>query len=93
MKRPDAIHTPKSDCVIGGVIKETRLVQVRPKGESVKLPRADAGLHFESVKTQTDIWALRTSMRRPEPYSISCLPALNLIQFRLSPVLTSRNAD
>src|SRR2546427_5564625 len=30
----------------------------------------------------------RTSIRRPEPYSISCLPALNLIQFRSSPVPT-----
>ena len=58
LERPDAVHTPKSDCVIGGVIKETGLVQVRPKGESVNLPRADAGLYLESVKTQTDIWAL-----------------------------------
>src|SRR6476660_2067675 len=27
----------------------------------------------------------RTSIRRTEPYSISCLPALNLIQFRSPP--------
>src|SRR6266702_6229332 len=44
--------------MIGGVIKKTRLVQVRSHGEAVNLPRADAGLYFESVKAQPDIRAL-----------------------------------
>ena len=34
----------------------------------------------------------RTSMRRPEPYSISCLPTLTLIHVRSFPVPTSKNA-
>src|SRR6266550_5249012 len=44
--------------MIGRVIKEARLVQVRPHGEAVNLPRPDAGLYLESVKTQADIWTL-----------------------------------
>src|ERR1700692_1150148 len=44
--------------MIRNVIEEARLVQVRPHGEAVNLPRSDAGLYFESVKTQADIWAL-----------------------------------
>src|SRR6266550_8330674 len=44
--------------MIGRVIKEARLVQVRPHGEAVNLPRADPGLYLESIKTQADIWAL-----------------------------------
>src|SRR5258706_3544586 len=44
--------------MIGYVIKKPRPVQVRSHGESVNLPRADAGLHLESVKTQADIRAL-----------------------------------
>jgi len=45
---------------------------------TVNSARADAGLDLESVKTQADIWASRTSISRPEPYSISCLAGLNL---------------
>src|SRR5207245_8786842 len=48
---------PKSDCMIRRVIKKARLVQVGPHGEAVNLPRSDAGLYLESVKTQPDIWA------------------------------------
>src|SRR5882757_8815774 len=44
--------------MIRNVIEEARLVQVRPHGEAINLPRADAGLYLESVKTQADIWAL-----------------------------------
>src|SRR5438874_13745121 len=44
--------------MIGRVIKEARLVQVRSHGEAVNLPRSDAGLYLESVKTQADIWTL-----------------------------------
>src|SRR6476646_698255 len=44
--------------MIRNVIEETRLVQVRPQSETVNLPRADAGLYRESVKTQADIWTL-----------------------------------
>src|SRR5437899_3698011 len=44
--------------MIRNVIEEARLVQVRPNGEAVNLPRADAGLYLESVKTQADIWTL-----------------------------------
>src|SRR5216684_8699785 len=57
-ERPDGIHTPESDRMIRNVIEETRLVQVGSHGEAVNLPRADAGLYLESVKTQADIWAL-----------------------------------
>src|SRR5258707_2180915 len=44
--------------MIRNVIEEARLVQIRPHGEAIKLPRSDAGLYLESVKTQADIWAL-----------------------------------
>src|SRR6266567_5079908 len=44
--------------MIRNVIEEARLVQVRPHGEAVNLPRADAGLYLESVKAQADIRAL-----------------------------------
>src|SRR5229473_706347 len=44
--------------MIRNVIEEARLVQVRPHGEAVNLPRSDAGLYLESVKTQADIWTL-----------------------------------
>src|SRR5438128_12674684 len=44
--------------MIRNVIEEARLVQVRPHGEAVNLPTADAGLYLESVKTQADIWTL-----------------------------------
>src|SRR6266404_2122263 len=44
--------------MIGRVIKEARLVQVRSHGEAVNLPRSDPGLDLESVKTQPDIWTL-----------------------------------
>src|SRR5882724_1005526 len=44
--------------MIRNIIEEAWLVQVRPHGEAVNLPRADAGLYLESVKTQADIWAL-----------------------------------
>src|SRR5229473_1098921 len=54
----DAVYAPKSDRVVWDVIEEARLVQVRSHGEGVNLPRADAGLHLESVKTQADIWTL-----------------------------------
>src|SRR6185369_9223212 len=54
----DAIHAPESDRMIRNVIEEARLVQVRPHGEAVNLPRSDAGLYLESVKTQPDIRAL-----------------------------------
>src|SRR5216684_1444872 len=57
-QRSDAIHAPKSDCMIGSVIKKTRLVQVRSHGEAVNLPRSDAGLYLESVKTQADLRTL-----------------------------------
>src|ERR1700722_12224966 len=43
--------------MIRNVIEEARLVQVRPHGEAVNLPTADAGLYFESVKTQPYIRA------------------------------------
>src|SRR6266568_177083 len=57
-QRSDAVHAPKSDFMIGGVIKKTGLVQVRSHREAVNLPRADAGLYLESVKAQPDIRAL-----------------------------------
>src|ERR1700688_2938524 len=57
-ERSDAIHAPKSDCMIRCVIKKARLVQVRSHGEGVNLPRADTCLHLESIKTQADIWTL-----------------------------------
>src|SRR6266478_1831642 len=57
-ERPDAVHSPESDRMIRNVIEEARFVQVRPHGEAVNLPRSDAGLYLESVKTQADIWAL-----------------------------------
>src|SRR5258708_14655457 len=44
--------------MIGRVIKEARLVQVRAHGEAVNLPRSDPRLDLESVKTQADIWTL-----------------------------------
>src|SRR5713226_2821777 len=44
--------------MIRNVIEEARFVQVRAHGEAINLPRADAGLHLKSVKTQADIWAL-----------------------------------
>src|SRR6266850_131836 len=44
--------------MIRNVIEEARLVQIRPHGEAVNLPRSDAGLHLESVKAQADVWAL-----------------------------------
>src|SRR5882672_8433162 len=44
--------------MIRNVIEEAPLVQVRPHGEGVNLPRSDAGLYLESVKTQADVWAL-----------------------------------
>src|ERR1700750_1834765 len=44
--------------MIRNVIEEARLVQVGSHGEAINLPRADAGLYLESVKTQADIWAL-----------------------------------
>src|ERR1700723_1067453 len=57
-ERSDTVHAPKSDGVVGGIIKKSGLIQVRSHGEAVNLPRADAGLYLESVKTQADIWAL-----------------------------------
>src|SRR5712672_1246724 len=57
-QRSDAVDTPKPDCMIGRVIKEARLVPVRPHRETVNLPRTDAGLYLESVKAQADVWAL-----------------------------------
>src|SRR6267154_1830686 len=44
--------------MIRNVIKEARLVQVRPHGEPVNLPTTDACRYLESVKAQADIWAL-----------------------------------
>src|ERR1700693_1019 len=44
--------------MIGNVMEEARLAQSRPHGETVNLPRSDACLHLESVKTQADIWTL-----------------------------------
>src|SRR5258708_3087498 len=57
-ERSDAVDSPKSDSMIRNVIEEARFVQVRSHGEAVNLPKADAGLYLESVKTQADIWAL-----------------------------------
>src|SRR5258708_7346942 len=57
-ERPDGRHTPESDRMTRNVIEETRLVQVGWHGEAVNLPRSDAGLDLESVKTQADVWAL-----------------------------------
>src|SRR6266566_4743146 len=57
-QRSDAVDAPESDRMIRNVIEEARLVHVRPHGEAVNLPTADAGLYLESVKTQADIWAL-----------------------------------
>src|SRR5882724_4110414 len=44
--------------MIRNVIEEARLVQIRPHGEAVNLPRSNAGLYLESVKTQADVRAL-----------------------------------
>src|SRR6266478_3090843 len=44
--------------MIWRVVKKARLVQVRSYGEAVNLPRTDAGLYLESVKTQADLRTL-----------------------------------
>ena len=62
---PDAVYAPKSDCVIGGIVKNPRLVQVRPHGEAVNLPRTDTGLHLESVKAQAHVGALANIDQAP----------------------------
>src|SRR5258707_13669595 len=40
-QRSDAVYAPKSDGVIGWIVKKSRLGQVRPHGEPVNLPRTD----------------------------------------------------
>src|SRR5216684_946313 len=44
--------------MIWRVVKKARLVQARSYGEAVNLPRADTGLHLESVKAQADLRTL-----------------------------------
>src|SRR5215475_11091217 len=44
--------------MIGGIVKNSRLVQVRPHGEAINLPRTDTGLDLESVKAQAHVGAL-----------------------------------
>src|SRR6266700_2389661 len=56
-QRPDAVYAPKSDCMIGSIVEDPRLVQVRPHGEAVNLPRTDTGLHLEPVKAQAHVGA------------------------------------
>src|SRR5712671_6009160 len=56
-QRSDAVYAPKSDCMIGRVVKKARLVQVRLEGEAVNLPRTDTGLHLEAVKAQAHVGA------------------------------------
>ena len=48
---PEVVDPPKPDFMIGCVIKESRLVQVRAHGEAVNLPGSDAGLYLESIKS------------------------------------------
>src|ERR1700739_2730535 len=56
-QRPDTVYAPKPDCMIGSIVEDPRLVQVRPHGEAVNLPRADTSLHLESVKAQAHVGA------------------------------------
>src|SRR5712691_3050419 len=56
-QRPDAVYGPKSDSVVWDVIEKVRLVQVRPHGEAINLPRTDTGLHLEPVKAQAHVGA------------------------------------
>src|SRR5216684_7631034 len=54
-QKSDAVHAPKSDCMIGGIVEDPRLVQVRAHGEAVNLPRTDTGLYLEPVKAQAHV--------------------------------------
>src|SRR5712675_1474280 len=54
-QRSDAVYAPKSDCMIGGIVEDPRLVLVRAHGEAVNLPRTDSGLHLEPVKAQAHV--------------------------------------
>src|SRR5882724_2135555 len=56
-QRSDAVYAPKSDCMIGGIVEDPRLVLVRAHGEALNLPRADTGLHLEPVKAQAHVGA------------------------------------
>src|SRR4029077_6088837 len=56
-QRPDAVHAPKSDSVIGCIVKKTWLVQVWAHGEAVNVPRTDTGFHLEPVKAQAHVGA------------------------------------
>src|SRR5882724_6359496 len=64
-QRPDAVYAPKSDCMIGSIVEDSRLVQVRAHGEAVNLPRTDTGLHLEPVKAQAHVGALANIDQTP----------------------------
>src|ERR1700739_806398 len=61
----DAVYTPKSDSVIGCIVKKSWFVQVWPHGEAVNLPRPDTGLHLEPVKTQAHVGAFANVDQAP----------------------------
>src|SRR5712672_1917613 len=64
-QRSDAVYTPKSDSMIGGIVEDARLVLVRAHGEAVNLPRADTGLYLEAVKAQAHVGALANIDQAP----------------------------
>ena len=57
MERSNAVYAPKSNSVIGCIVKKSWLVQVWAHGEPVNLPRTDTDLHLEPVKAQAHVGA------------------------------------
>src|SRR4029077_253668 len=74
----DPIRTPKSDCMIGGVVKEPWLVEVRSYSEAVNLPATDAASYLEAVKAQADVGALPHIDQAPRAIWKRVSPGLEL---------------
>src|SRR5215470_5660241 len=64
-QRSDSVYAPKSNCMVGRIVENPRLVQVRPHCEAVNLPRTHTGLHLEPVKAQADVGALPNVNQAP----------------------------
>src|SRR5712672_1351656 len=57
-QRPGRIYSPEGDPVVGGIIEESRLIQVGPRGKSVNSPGIDFCHCLETIEAKPDIGAL-----------------------------------
>jgi len=56
VERARAVDSPKRCLVIGRVVKESEVVEIRTNSPGVNVPRSDLAQNLESVKALPDVW-------------------------------------